>query len=88
MEKQLMRGIVNFYINYDPEKEDTFLKYIELLKKTSSKMMERISETGYEIAFIPVVGESSRVTKMELDSPVHTEETFETFETHETFNLT
>lgn len=74
-----MKGIVNYYIN--SKDEEQFNRYVELFKKNSGSMLEQIRKTGYEIAFVPVENESSRVTRMDLFStPTVTQEEDEDFE--------
>jgi hypothetical protein len=64
----MARGIVIFYVNVNPEHLEA-VKPQELIDMTRENHVETITslkEDGWDIMFMPCIGEASRVEKVNL----------------------
>lgn len=61
-----MRGIIAFYINYASDSKPSEQELIEMIKKQNKELLDKFKSEGYEIMFFPVVGESSRIERVDF----------------------
>jgi hypothetical protein len=61
-----MKGLVTFYVNYDPEKGEKVEPLFDIIRDQNKELITILEEDGYKVAFVPVCGESARVEKMDF----------------------
>lgn len=65
-----MKGIITFYINYQPGLGQVAEQCIEVFRSCNKDLIEKIhNETGYHVAVIPTTNESCRLERMDFDKP-------------------
>ena len=56
-----MKGLVTFFVNFVPEKGPTADDLIQVIRENNKELIQNLKNEGYEIMYVPVTGESSRV---------------------------
>lgn len=59
-----MKGIIVFYVNHKPETADTVQSTIESIQKQNKSLLEKLTTDGYEIMYVPTVGEATRMERV------------------------
>ena len=64
-----MKGLLVFYVNFPVDAENNIKEILTEAKEFNKEWINKIHEVGYQIMFVPVQGESSRVEKVDFDLP-------------------
>lgn len=62
-----MKGLIVFYVNHHPENGDDPMTVIELIQKYNKEIIEKLTEEGYKMVYVPTINESTRVDRVNLE---------------------
>jgi len=70
-ENKNLKGVVVFFLNYNPDIEGvTFKEQIEMFKDLNSEFIKDIQEeSNYLVSVVPTTKEACRVEKVDFDHP-------------------
>jgi hypothetical protein len=59
-----LKGIIVFYLNYVDGTEPSPEKLMEAVRKQNEALISQLKNEGFEMMYVPVVGESSRIERV------------------------
>jgi hypothetical protein len=60
-----MKGIIAFYINRRADSPESIVPdTIAGIQKQNATLLDKLTKEGYEIAFIPITGEATRMERI------------------------